>query len=209
MRLNKRIEIFGLPGVGKTFITDNLIKTYPTIEAQIIPNRPATKRERLSDYPFYFRHWMLMHSARKEPHCHELFLRFKRIARRSTYIQSIQKGILAECGTLQPILEAFLFWENETNTPNWEALCKRYVHHHHFFLIADHLEKIVDREINRHPRRLPYPPDVVYKKYRQAQLFIEQLVQILPVTTFFISDYESLEILNSALQENIHKILSE
>jgi len=170
-----RIELFGLPAVGKTFYIQQFVKKYPQYAPLILPNRPASKWETMQDIPFYLKNLSLTFKARNEFFKSDIFTRLKRIARRSSYISQHDNCILVECGLLQPLLELIILWDDE-NDIRWTRYFKRVIStHHHYILFTDRLESILQREIQRHPRRFSMSYDELRPRYDKAQSCLELL----------------------------------
>ena len=205
----QRVEFFGLPGVGKTYLANILFHESPDLESYVLPNTPSTWREKIYDYPFYLRHFSFILQARQESQYPQIMTRFKRIARRKPYLKKHTQCILMDCGLLQPVLEAMLFYQNAQDVSQWQSLFDTVILPNQYYIyIADHLENIVKREYARHRRRFALDAKELLKRYESILPAIEYLKAKISFTQFNRADYQNEQSLIDAMRQMLQKALS-
>lgn len=202
-----RIEFFGLPGVGKTYITNLLIRRYPEIKKYLLQNKPSTLKEKLYDIPYLFKHPYLIYYSRFEDNQKALSIRFKRIARRRPYILKHNHRILVDCGLVQPLLEAYLLWNDKKREINWIELFNEVIMDHCFFLLSDSLKHIVHRELNRTQQRFNMNQADLIRKYQEGKYLINQIKKKMLIYEFYIPKHDSINILVDNLYQQMMRVI--
>ncbi|MGA1199037.1 MAG: hypothetical protein ACO36I_21290 [Candidatus Latescibacterota bacterium] len=205
----RRVEFFGLPGVGKTHLTNLLCQTYPDLETFVLPNKPATWYEKIYDYPFHFKYFRLFQQVQKEPEYKKILTRLKRIARRKPYIRQNTHCILLECGLLQPTLEAIMLHKNIQEIAHWQSFLDDVIFSdQHYIYITDQIETIVHREYTRANRRFTLDSNTLLKCYTSTIPIIEYLKAKTSFTQFDRTDYPDDQLLIKELYRTLQNVLS-
>jgi len=203
-----RIEFCGLPGVGKTYITNILTSRYPEIQKFILPNKSSTQKEKLYAIPFFLTHPSLYYSIKYKQRNQKLLVCFKRFSRRYPYIIKNNNCLLVDCGLMQPLIEAHILWNDDRLRVDWKKLVdSTAVLDHNYFLITDSLKNTIQRELNRKPRRFNLNPAELSKKYFEAQSLIDLIKQKNRFYEFLVDDYDTTEALVADLYLKISDIL--
>jgi len=200
-----RIEIFGLPGVGKTHILGTLIKRHPEMRKYILKYRLASSwSERRRDFGYFVRRPRLLLSSALEADRAELILRFRRVARRRAHAAMHDNCILDDSGTIQPLVEAYILSDGPALRSDWEGLFRDAIMGHCYFYITDSIENTVRREMSRPDRRFLMGEEDLSLKYRGCKRILDRIKKELDVQEFMVSDYESTE----ALADEMQRVMS-
>jgi len=200
-----RIEIFGLPGVGKTYILSTLVERHPEMMPYFLKYRLSSSwRERGTDISYFARHPRLLFAIAFEPQRAELILRFKRVARRRAHIARCDNCILDDSGTIQPLLEAYILSRGPMMRADWESLFRDAVMGHCYFFISDSVENAVKREINRPARRFRLGEEELKVKYSKCKGLLDRIKRDMDIHEFRVADYGS----TAELADNMHKVMS-
>lgn len=200
---SRNIELIGLPGVGKSYLIGELLNRFSHLNPYVLPNTPASFRERLHDYPFYLRNLRLVIEARKQSQKWRIYTCLKRLARRPPYVDKHSHRILVDCGLLQPLLELVMFWDIQDTPLDWARLIMQIKRPHHYLLITDTPDRIIEREINRSARQFPFKGKELSRRYAIGEAFINTLRLHLPITELHIPRFATENDLVLSLSQTV------
>jgi len=203
-----RIEIFGLPGVGKTYILSTLLERHPQMRPHVLKYRLSSSwGERGRDLSYFVRRPGLLLASAFEANRAELILRFKRVARRRAQIARHDNCILDDSGTIQPLVEAHILSGGPMMRADWKALFRDAIMGHAYFFIADSVENAVRREIKRPARRFRLAEDELKLKYSECKRLLDQVKKYMVVHEFMVGDYASTADLADEMQKMMSRLL--
>lgn len=166
--LKEQIEIIGIPGVGKTTYVrhnlDNLSKSFKIIESR----SPLNIWQKFRLYFFKLKYFQLIRSNRLTKYIIARMVR-KDLAENALYFDS---------GILQKMMESFI--ENDIRSPKaqeetLDIYLRRMKHGITcVWIFEDDMNAIIDREMNRIPRRFPnFNREEIKQKYSAGEAFIK------------------------------------
>ena len=202
-----RIEIIGLPGVGKTHIYNLVCKRHSDSFKYFSNNVKSVRLDSLYDYLFYFKHPILVFLSNFEKKRDDLFISFKRIARRRKYILRKNDCVFTDFGIVQPLLEAHILSDTFNERINWVKLFDEIRMDHCYFIINDTINNIVKREFTRTHRRFDYNKEHLTRKYCKCDELIEILKKRMFYYEFKISDYKEASDLADDLYSKMIEVL--
>lgn len=203
-----KIEIFGLPGVGKTYLMNLLVTKYPDINNYLLRYDLPHWLERIYDIPYHIRHPYLIYLCSLEKNRDAMIIRFKRIARRKRYMVKQNRCILDDSGVIQPLIEAYILSENHHLKIDWIKLFNEIIMDHCYFFINDSIDDIVSRELNRDVRRFGLNRKNLILKYAECLKVINIIKQKMYYYEFPIHEYRSTNDLIDNLYKKMADVLS-
>ncbi len=203
-----KIEIFGLPGVGKTHIINLLLNKHPNILKYLSKYSQHSWLEILRDFPYYFKHPFLITSCNFEKNRNAILLRFKRIARRKKFIIKQDNCVLNDSGTIQPLIEAYILSVNLHLKIDWIELFNEQIMDHCYFLINDSIDNIVLRESNRSSRTFSLNQNELTLKYNECQNLINLIKKNMFLYEFSLCDYDHAEVLIDDIYKKMMEVLN-
>lgn len=178
------IELIGLPGVGKTYLAN---KYWDSIQGSfsIIQSGDQTLKQRILSKYFF---WSVYRGIFKDDW----------VGRKLAYRHSFRNAdesdkpkFFYESGLIQVLLEYQIQAELTDFSP-FSHVIELLEENGKVILITDNLSTIIDREMNRRPRRFNINEIALEERYRQGQFFIEN---------FLINNVPGLKIYDKTKQD--------